>query len=288
MAQHRRGGVDPSWQRTTRGWFWACSSPQGPATVFIAPQPSSATVEATAWGDGADWLLEQVPRLLGALDDPPVEWASHPAVDQALRAHPHWRLGRMDLVLQALAPSVIEQKVTGQEAFDSWATVVRRHGTPAPGPAGARGLMVPPSNVRLAALPSWEWLRASVDHARAGALTQAFARGESLEKAVLAAPERADELLRTLPGIGVWTAAEVRQRALGDADAVSYFDYHVAKDVGWAVRGEGFTDAELAEFLRPWEGFRGRVVHLVRRHFGGRPRHGARLEPRRHMPGDRR
>ena len=30
-----------------------------------------------------------------------------------------------------------------------------------------------------------------------------------------------DRRVRTLPGIGVWTSAEVRFRALGDADAVN-------------------------------------------------------------------
>ena len=32
--------------------------------------------------------------------------------------------------------------------------------------------------------------------------------------------DEADRRLRCLPGIGVWTSAEVRARALGDADAV--------------------------------------------------------------------
>ena len=38
--------------------------------------------------------------------------------------------------------------------------------------------------------------------------------------------------------MGVWTSAEVRQRAFGDADAVSFGDYHVPADIGWALVGE--------------------------------------------------
>ena len=72
--------------------------------------------------------------------------------------------------------------------------------------------------------------------------------------------DEADRRLRSLPGVGVWTSAEVRQRALGDPDAVSFGDYHVAKDVGWALTGTPFDDAELAEFLEPWRPHRGRVA----------------------------
>ena len=39
--------------------------------------------------------------------------------------------------------------------------------------------------------------------------------------------EDAERMLRSMPGIGVWSAAEVRRLALGDADAVSYGDYHL-------------------------------------------------------------
>ncbi|MCL8251153.1 hypothetical protein AERO_07135 [Aeromicrobium fastidiosum] len=62
---------------------------------------------------------------------------------------------------------------------------------------------------------------------------------------------------------GVWTAAEVGSRALGDADAVPFGDYHVAKDVGVALLGRRIDDVELAEVLEPWRGHRFRVVRLV-------------------------
>lgn len=288
MAQHRRGGADPTWRRTTRGWFRCAQTPQGPSSLFVEARDAAGEVRAQAWGAGAAWALEQLPHLLGAHDTPPVSWAPHPVVDEALRARPHWRRAGSGLVLQDLVPTVIEQKVTGQEAFGSYRSLVLRHGRRAPGPAGERGLLVPPTDQEWAVLPSWAWLGASVDHARAGALTQALARGASLQRAVLEEPTQAEHLLTSVPGIGRWSAAEIRQRSLGDADAVSYFDYHVAKDFGWAVSGVEFTDAELETFLEPWAGFRGRVVTLVRAQFGGRPRHGARMAPRRHMPDARR
>ena len=107
---------------------------------------------------------------------------------------------------------------------------------------------------------------------------------DSLERLARLAPEEADRRLRSIPGVGVWTSAEVRQRALGDPDAVSFGDYHVAKDVGWALTGTPFDDAELEEFLEPWRPQRGRVPLLVA--VGGlrRPRHGPRMSLPTHYP----
>jgi 3-methyladenine DNA glycosylase/8-oxoguanine DNA glycosylase len=98
-------------------------------------------------------------------------------------------------------------------------------------------------------------------------------------------PEDLDRRLRSLPGIGVWTSAEVRSTALGDPDAVSFGDYHIAKDIGWAVSGTHFSDTELAEFLEPWRPQRNRAAMLIHGFAGGRPRHGPRMAPRTHLPG---
>jgi 3-methyladenine DNA glycosylase/8-oxoguanine DNA glycosylase len=90
--------------------------------------------------------------------------------------------------------------------------------------------------------------------------------------------------LRTVPGIGVWTAAEVAQRALGDPDAVSFGDYHVAKNVTWALTGEALGDEEMAELLEPYRGHRFRAQRLLELEAGMRPRRGPRMAPRTHLP----
>jgi 3-methyladenine DNA glycosylase/8-oxoguanine DNA glycosylase len=107
---------------------------------------------------------------------------------------------------------------------------------------------------------------------------------ESMERTVLQSPEEADRRMRSVPGVGIWTSAEVRQRAFGDPDAVSFGDYHVAKDVGWALTGAPFDDAALEAFLEPWRPHRGRVPALVGAAGLHRPRHGARMSPRTHLP----
>ena len=108
---------------------------------------------------------------------------------------------------------------------------------------------------------------------------------ESLQRvAALPGPE-AERRLRTVAGIGVWTAAEVRSRALGDADAVSFGDYHVARNIGWALIGRDVDDAGMAELLEPYAGHRYRVQRLLELAGYGHPRHGPRMAPRTHLPG---
>ena len=84
--------------------------------------------------------------------------------------------------------------------------------------------------------------------------------------------------------MGEWTSAEVRQRALGDPDAVSFGDYHVAKDVGWALTGTPFDDEEMRAYLEPWRPHRGRVPLLIGLAGLHRPRRGPRMAPRTHLP----
>jgi 3-methyladenine DNA glycosylase/8-oxoguanine DNA glycosylase len=106
----------------------------------------------------------------------------------------------------------------------------------------------------------------------------------SLERTVGLPADEVDRRLQSLPGVGVWTSAEVRFRAHGDADAVSFGDYHIAKNVGWALTGQEVDDDGLAELLAPYRPHRYRVQRLVELGGLSRPRHGPRMAPRRHLP----
>jgi 3-methyladenine DNA glycosylase/8-oxoguanine DNA glycosylase len=184
--------------------------------------------------------------------------------------------------MEALVPAVIEQKVTGQEAFAGFRRLVHSYGVRAPGPH--ERLWVQPEPAVLRRIPSWEWLRLPVDPARSRAVVTASRVADSLERTVGLPGDEVERRLTSLPGIGVWTAAEVRQRAHGDPDAVSFGDYHVAKDVGWAIAGEPWDDDELAGFLEPYRPHRYRVQRLVEMARAGRPRRGPRMAPRTHLP----
>ena len=78
----------------------------------------------------------------------------------------------------------------------------------------------------------------------------------------------------------MWTAAEVRQRAHGDPDAVSVGDFHVAGQVVFALTGatDG-DDARMLELLEPWAGHRYRVVRMIELSGVTKARRGPRYAP---------
>ena len=65
-------------------------------------------------------------------------------------ACPGYGSGRTGAVWEVLLPAILEQKVTGTEAWRGFRGLVRTHGEPAPGPGGLR---VPPSAAVVAGLP---------------------------------------------------------------------------------------------------------------------------------------
>lgn len=278
----RRGRGDPTFRLAADGTVWrALRSPVGTATLAVHPM-NDGEIVARAWGDGAAWALEALPRMLGADDDVDGFVPHHDVVARLWRRFGHWRLGASGLVMEALVPAIIEQKVTGHEAFRGYRLLVTGFGDPAPGPP--TDLRVPPTHDRLRSIPSWEWLRMGIDHGRSQPLLRAAEVAPALERAGRRGAAELDRALRSLRGIGVWTSAEVRTRALGDADAVSFGDYHVARDIGFALTGAVIDDAGLAELLAPYAPHRHRVQALVS--LGGlhAPRRGPRMPFRTHLP----
>jgi 3-methyladenine DNA glycosylase/8-oxoguanine DNA glycosylase len=284
MRVHRRGGGDPTYRLDGERHWRGIRTPEGPATLAVWARPGDGEVHAEAWGPGAGWALASVPGLLGEDDDPSGFEPRHPVLVDLHRRYGEVRIGRSGLVMESLVPAIIEQKVTGQEAFAGFRMLVHRFGERAPGPGADLRLWVQPDAATVRSVPSWEWLRMHVDPARSRALVTAARVAESLERTLTVPHDEAERRLTSLPGIGEWTAAETLQRAHGNADAVSFGDYHVAKDVGWALTGTPFDDEQLREFLEPWRPHRGRVQALLG--IGGlrRPRRGARMAPRTHLP----
>jgi 3-methyladenine DNA glycosylase/8-oxoguanine DNA glycosylase len=287
LGPMRRGSGDPTFRHVAgagagAGIWRATHTPDGPATTVCRVPPGDDAVEVRAWGPGAGWALGTVPDLLGEHDDPAGFEPRHPTVADAWRRHPGWRVPRSRRVLDALVPAVLEQKVTGREAWRAFRTLVRRYGEPAPGPVGhlPGGLWLPPSPRAWATVPSWEWHRAGVDLSRSRTVVTAAAAAGRLEALADLSPAEAATRMRSLPGVGVWTAAEVAQRALGDADAVSVGDYHRASLVGLALVGEKVDDDAMLQLLEPYRGHRYRAVRMIELS-GVRPeRHGPRYEGR--------
>lgn len=290
LGRLRRGAGDPTF-RSDRGSVWrSMRTPAGPATAHLVPRPAEGGVAAVVWGEGGGWVLEHLPAMLGGADDGAEDFArrhrnGHPWLADALRRRAYQRLPRTGLVFEAVLGAVLEQKVTGQEAFCGWRRLVRRFGDPAPGPGAGLGMVVPPGPATVRRIPSWEWLRLPVDPARSRTAVTAARSAPALERTLDVPGDEADRRLRSLPGVGVWTSAEARQRAHGDPDAVSFGDYHVPSLIGCTLIGEPVDDAGMAELLEPYRGDRFRVQRLAELYGTYRPRRGPRTPPRRHLPG---
>jgi 3-methyladenine DNA glycosylase/8-oxoguanine DNA glycosylase len=163
-----------------------------------------------------------------------------------------------------LIGAIFEQKVTGKEARRSWRELITARGNPAPGPA-PEGMRVFPSPETWRRIPSWEWHTAGVGPQRSATVMRASAVAAGIERTLelgRGGPEVARKLM-SVPGIGVWTAAETTQRAHGDPDSPSVGDYHLPAVVGWALIGKPVDDDGMLELLEPWAGHRQRVMRLI-------------------------
>jgi 3-methyladenine DNA glycosylase/8-oxoguanine DNA glycosylase len=188
------------------------------------------------------------------------------------------RIGRTGAILEALVPAILEQKVTGGEASRAYRGLIRLYGEPAPGPLRLR---LHPAPETLAALPYHAFHPLGVEQRRADVIRRAARVAARLEEAADMKPDAADARLRSVIGVGAWTAAEVRARALGDPDAVSVGDFHTKHLVAWTLAGEPRgTDARMLELLEPYSGQRGRVIRLLEASGLAAPRFGPRLAPR--------
>jgi 3-methyladenine DNA glycosylase/8-oxoguanine DNA glycosylase len=282
-----RGRGDPTYRVDEAGAIWRTSlSPDGPGTIRVLPggvlpggllrggrQPGETRVLAQAWGPGADWLLDALPAALGLYDD--ISGfdadAAHPLIRDSARRHPGFRLSRSGRLMEALVPAILEQKVVVLEAHRAWKILLAKFGTPPPGPA-PQGMRVFPDPPTWRRIPSWDWHRAGVEGVRAETIIRAAGVADTIERLLTLSHEEADRKLRTIPGIGIWTSAEARQRAAGDPDAVSVGDYHLSNVVGWALAGRDRTDdALMLELLEPFKGHRHRVTRLIGLSGAGRP-----------------
>jgi 3-methyladenine DNA glycosylase/8-oxoguanine DNA glycosylase len=259
LGPHLRGTGDPTMRLGRNGAIRATRTPDGPATIEIRLAGTRLAVEA--WGPGADRALAAVPGLVGLTDDRSDFAPIHPLIaDLDRRARGLW-IGRTGAVLEALVPAILEQKVVGMAARRAYRGIIARWGEPAPGPFGLR--LLPRPDV-LAAVPYHAFHPLGVERRRADLIRFVAARANRFEEIAEMPLPDAYRRLRSVLGIGPWTAAEVAFRALGDVDAVSVGDFHLPNVVAFALAGERrATDERMLELLEPFRGHRGRVIRLL-------------------------
>ncbi|MCH6469229.1 DNA-3-methyladenine glycosylase family protein [Sinomonas terrae] len=265
----QRGDGDPTFAVNPDGLWTAFRTPHGPASVLLTQVPGR--VRARAWGEGASAAVASVPALLGltdtweAFDDEAFHASLPPLVRESRRRNPGLRLPATGRVVDALVPTILEQKVTTLEARRAYRYLLRRFGSPAPGAGRVAppGLLLAPTAAEWLRVPSWEWHRAGVGPQRSATVMRALRSASGLERLAARPAAEAAAALQSIPGIGIWTAAEVTQRTHADPDSVSVGDFHLAKFVGHALTGQRTDDAGMLRLLEPWRGQRQRVVRLL-------------------------
>ncbi|MGH9085971.1 MAG: DNA-3-methyladenine glycosylase family protein [Acidimicrobiales bacterium] len=268
----RLGKHDPTIDLRPHAVALAMWTPQGAASLRALHTGDAIDVEA--WGEGADWALDQSPAMLGLLDD---RVGFRPRDDVVARLHRQadgLRLPRTGRIMDALVPAVLSQRVTGFEAKRSYRSLVDRWGEPAPGPTG---LQLRPRPEVIAELGYYDLHVIGVERKRADTLKRVCAHASRLEALATSQPAVLRGRLEALAGVGPWTSAEVSRVGLGDADAVSVGDVHLKHLVSWALAGEPRgTDARMLELLEPYVGHRGRVCTLLESSGLSAPRYGPR------------
>ncbi len=279
LGSFTRGATDPATRIGRDGGVWrAARTPEGVGSLRLTA--TRGRVRAEAWGPGAGWLVSSVPDLLGFDDDPhgfPVEDLPPSLTTTGRRLVERWRTPRSRLVLEALVVAVLEQKVTGVQSRRAWRSLLMQVGSPVPGPV-PDGMRAMPTAAQIRRVPSWQWHRWGVGPHQSATLMRVTAVAGRIDQcAALPLPE-ARRRLGSITGIGPWTVAEVSQRALGDADAVSVNDFHLAHHVVYAFTGamDG-TDEQMMRLLEPFAGHRYRVQRIVEQSGVSRPARGPRM-----------
>ncbi|MDG4766975.1 DNA-3-methyladenine glycosylase 2 family protein [Solwaraspora sp. WMMD406] len=257
------GRYDPCARWIGDTFWWTARTPAGPGTLALRRHGTDLT--AVGYGPGADQVVAVADAVAGLRDDGADHFHQHlakrhPVVGDVARRLSGVRLPATGQVFARTLRAVLEQKVTGVEAYRAYAATIRRFGTPAPGPAA--GLWVSPDPMVIAAAPYWLFHPLGIEQRRAETLRRAARVATRLDGS--GDPATATRRLTSLSGIGAWTAAEVVRVAYADADAVSVGDFHLPNTVAWALAGEvRGDDARMLDLLEPFRGHRGRVCVLL-------------------------
>lgn len=251
-----------TWIRTEadEAWF-ARRTPDGPATVRMMQIDEG--VAASAWGSGARWLLDRVPDLLGAHDDPSALQPIHLGLQRVVHHHPGLHLGRTGLLYEGLMRAAMTAGAGKREGKQAIWRMAAAWGEPAPGPRDDLTLF--PTARSVARRSYAEFHPVGLARRRAQLAIEISRSAPYIERAAALSPGAVDAHLQALPGVGPWVSAVVRNTVLGDPDAVPTGDPNLPRMVAFTLVGERRATTErMLELLEPYEGQRGRVVRLAK------------------------
>lgn len=255
----RFGASDPTWARDGDTLWHAHRTPDGPVSWRLVPGEGAVRVDA--WGPGAAWVVARAAPLTGYHDDPSAFVFDHPRLRALASGVPGLRLATRPDVVDALLGTVLQQRVTWEEAVGSWRRLVEAYGAPAPGPVPLR---LGPDPARLAAIPYEAYHAHGVERSRALVLGRVAALAPRIAQWADAGPVSLVPRLGAVPGIGPWTLGVLLTQHLGAPDVAPTGDFHLPNTVAWALadRPRG-TDAEMLALLAPFRPHRTRVLMLL-------------------------
>ena len=215
LGPMRRGSGDPTFRYDgTGGGLWrGTRTPDGPATLRLAVRPADGEVVGTAWGAGRRLGRSTgCPRCSAPTTTPA---ASRRRIRCCATSGGPGRAGgcrRPAGCWRRWCPRCSSRRSPAGRPGGPGGGWSGSYGEPAPGPAG----LVPDGlhgragrpDLGRASRPGTGTAPASTCRGRAPSVTAAGRAGR-LEALVERPPAAAATALRTLPGIGVWTAAEV-------------------------------------------------------------------------------
>lgn len=236
----------------------ATLTPDGPGEIRI--RWSAGTAEIDAWGDGAAWLVDRAPRLLGLTDDVG-DFDPTGALGDVWRRHHRTRIPATGTVWHDLAALIPQQRVRFIDAAENWRAMVRTWGEPGPGP---NELQLPPDPATLARRSYVELHDFGIERSRAQILINAAKVASRLHRATDGPWADAARRLASIRGVGPWTLGGIQAFTWGDPDTVITGDIGFPAAVGWFFeRDDRADDARMLELLEPHRPHRYRVLSLV-------------------------
>lgn len=271
----RMGPYDPCglFEQRARRFAYAFRIEGEPVTLHLA-QTGPTTIEATAWGPGAERALREVPAICGAHDDPDAFTTDHEGVQRLARRFRKMRMPRVPWTMESLVAIILQQRIAFVEAAQGWAKIARERGSEAPGPLGLRLF---PDKQALLEMPTWAYRESLVDRKRELAIRALLDHDQKIQASLSGSFDEIRTTLQRIPGIGPWTTESFLGQRRGDADAVPTLDYWMPHTIVHALTGKPrSTDEEMLALLERFRPHRGRVMRLIFAAGYDAPRHGPR------------
>ncbi len=234
--------------------------------VEVRPVPGENHLQARIRLENPAGLIQVVERLRGLFDltADPVEIASSlrrdPRLRRALRTRPGLRVPGAWDGFELAVRAVLGQQVTVKGATTLAGRLVEAYGEPLPGMGEDGSDRLFPS---AEALAGTDLAHIGLPGARAAAirgLAEAVA-SDSLRLDGSTGPDETLEKLRSLPGLGEWTAQYIAMRALREPDAFPASDLGLRRALaGRSGPPTASRVAAIAEAWRPWRAYA--AMHL--------------------------